>query len=72
MDIVRPIRSGCVQYEILEDNLVEGDEQFTPQISTVSGGATIGNPSSTTITIEDSCEYSVCVLCVCMCNWKDE
>ena len=46
--------------------MFEGDEQFNAQISTVSGGATIGNPSSTITIIEDSSEYSVPMLCACV------
>ena len=50
-------RNGCVQYEILMDSIVEGDEMFTAQISTVmTTGAVIGNPNSTAITITDMSE----------------
>ena len=49
-------RNGCVQYEILMDNVVEGNETFTAQISTVTTGAVIGNPSSTVVTIIDMSE----------------
>ena len=49
-------RNGCVQYEILMDSIVEGDEMFTAQISTVTTGAVIGNPSGTVVTITDMSE----------------
>ena len=49
-------RNGYVLYEILMNNIVEGDKMFTAQISTVSTGAVIGNPSKTVVTITDMSE----------------
>lgn len=38
---------------ILEDALVEGNETFTVSLDTPGGGATLGSPSSATVTIAD-------------------
>ena len=53
VQIARLSRVGCVQYNILTDDVVEGNEVFRAEISTVNNGATIGTPSATSVTILD-------------------
>jgi ribosomal protein L35AE/L33A len=38
---------------VTNDTLVEGNEAFTVTLSTPSGGATLGNPTTSTVTIND-------------------
>jgi len=45
--------SRTISVPILEDTLVEGSEAFTVVLSGASGGASLGSPSSTSITITD-------------------
>lgn len=46
---------------ITNDTIVEGNEAFSINLSSPTGGATLGSPSSVTVTIidNDSCNYSL-------------
>lgn len=46
--------SKMINVPICEDMELEGDETFTSTLSNATGGATIGMPSSTTVTITDN------------------
>ena len=44
---------------ILDDTVIEGPEDFRVELSNVTGGATLGDPSETIITIEDRPDLTI-------------
>ena len=44
---------ACFNVDILDDQISEGQENFTARITSVTTGVTIGNPAVTTISITD-------------------
>ena len=44
---------ACFDVDILDDQITEGQENFTARITSVTTGVTIGNPAVTTISITD-------------------
>ncbi|HEY0430095.1 MAG TPA: Calx-beta domain-containing protein [Pyrinomonadaceae bacterium] len=53
--------SKTIIVPILEDALVEGNENFTVNLTSPTGGATLGTPASLTVTItdNDTCSYLI-------------
>ena len=43
----------CVTFDILDNNVLEGDHDFTVTITDVGPFAMIGTPSISTVTIDD-------------------
>ena len=48
--------SQCIEVTVTDDDIFEGDQQFTVTIDSVSPSsvASIGSPNSLTVTIEDN------------------
>ena len=49
-----PTTTHCVTFGIVDDTALEGDHEFTVTITDVGSFAMIGDPSISTVTIDDN------------------
>ena len=52
-NIIDPAAPLCATFNILDDSVMEGDHEFTVQITAVGPTAVIASPDTTTVTIDD-------------------
>ena len=48
------LTAGAIIIALSDDSLVEGNETFSVALASPTGGATLGSPSSETVTIADN------------------
>lgn len=64
---LRPAQNqSCITVEILNDNLLEGNETFQVILSSMDSAVTISTPNTAIITIEDTNGIMLWYMCSCV------